>query len=103
MPLDGRIEKRVPMVVAAYLVTVEERCVTERVMTENVSSHGARVLTKRRWQPGEQPQLVPLFGKSESPARVVYCQGSTNGHFYLGLELRAGSIKWEKALGVRLP
>jgi hypothetical protein len=100
MPLHGRIEKRVPMVVPAYLVSVEERFVTERVLMENVSPHGARVVAKQCWQPGEQPRLVPLLGESASPARVVYCQGPTNGHFYLGLEFWACSIKWENALGV---
>jgi hypothetical protein len=41
--LDGRIEKRVPMMVAASLVSFQEQMVTEEVLTENVSPHGARV------------------------------------------------------------
>jgi hypothetical protein len=79
MPLDERIENRVPMVVRA-LVGIEEQLVTERV------------LPKRFWQ------LVPSLAESESPPRVVNCQGL---HFYLGLKFLVGSIKWENALGIR--
>ncbi len=82
MALDGRIENRVPMVVRA-LVGIEEQLVTERVVT------------KRFWQ------LVPSLAESESPARVVNCQGPRNVHFYLGLKFLVGSIKWENALGIR--
>lgn len=91
--LDGRIEKRVPMVVAA-LVSFEEQPVTEKVLTENVSPHGARVVAKRLWPPGQQLWIAPLSDKSESPAKVVYCHGLSSGLFCLGLEFGAGSIKW---------
>ncbi len=61
MHLDGRIEKRVPMAVPLYLVSLTDPRAAERVLTENVSSHGARVITKQRWQPGEQQRITPLF------------------------------------------
>jgi GGDEF domain-containing protein len=74
MPLDGRTEKRAPMAMAMNLVSAQDQLVTERVLTENVSSHGVRVLTKRYRQPGEPARLIPLKGESGFPARVVYCQ-----------------------------
>jgi hypothetical protein len=94
MPLDGRIEKRAPMVVAAYLVGFEKQPVTERVLTESVSPHGARVVAKRRWALGQQLRVAPLSGKSESLAKIVYCQGLSSGLFCLGLDFGVGSIKW---------
>ncbi len=54
MHLDGRIEKRVPMAVSVCLISSTDPRTVERVLTENVSSRGARVITKQRWQPGEQ-------------------------------------------------
>jgi hypothetical protein len=92
--LDGRIEKRVPMAVAAYLVSFEEQPVAEKVLTENVSPHGARVVVKRHWPAGQQLRMAPLSDKSEWPAKVVYCQGLSSGLFCLGLEFGVGSIKW---------
>jgi PilZ domain len=93
MPLDGRIEKRIPMAMAMNLVSAEDRLVTEKVLTENVSPHGARVVTNRCWQPGDQAQLVPSAGESGFPARVVYCHRRRNGLSCLGLEFRARSVK----------
>ena len=94
MPLEGRIEKRVPMVVGAYLIGFDEQPIAEKVLTENVCPHGARVVAKRRWQPGEQLRIVPLSDESKFPAKVVYCQGLSSGFFSLGLEFGVGSIKW---------
>jgi hypothetical protein len=92
--LDGRIEKRVPMALATYLISFEEQPVIEKVLTENVSHHAARVVAKRRWPPGQQLWIAPLSDKPESPAKVVYCHGLSSGLFCLGLEFGAGLIKW---------
>jgi hypothetical protein len=81
------------MTVSVYLIA-EGYALTEKVVTENVSSHGARVLTRRFWRPAEQLQLAPLSGTSEVPAKVVYCQGLRSGFFRAGLEFQAKSIKW---------
>jgi len=98
MPLDGRIEKRVPMVVGAYLIGFEEQPVAEKVLTENVSTRGARVVAKRCWRPGEHVRIVPLSDESKFPAKVVYCRGLSSGLFCLGLEFGVGSIKWGEGL-----
>jgi hypothetical protein len=95
MPLDGRTEKRVPMAMAMNLASAEDQLVPEKVLTENVSPHGVRVVTKRRRYAGEQARLVPLTGESSGlPARVVYCQRLRDGLFCLGLEFQGRSVKW---------
>ncbi len=88
-PLDGRIEKRVKMTMPVDLVTVEGQLTTERVITVNVSPHGARVLTKRRWQTDERPWLSSLTSYFRLPGIVVYCQPLSNGDFCLGLKFLA--------------
>src|SRR5260370_4365204 len=70
MPLDGRMEKRVPLEVHVHLVTNEQFPVAERAITVNVSPHGARVVTKRLWRAGEQPWLVSLSSEFRLQARV---------------------------------
>lgn len=94
MPLDGRIEKRVPMAVPVDLVIAEEMLVAERVVTVNVSPHGARVLTKRRWRAEEQLWLASLTSYFRLQGSVVYCQPQTNGDFCVGLKFRASFIDW---------
>ena len=91
---DGRIEKRVPMAVPVDLVIAGETLVAERVVTVNVSPHGARVVTKRRWRDEERPWLASLRSYFRLQAKVVYCQPLTNGAFCVGLKFRASFIDW---------
>ncbi len=100
-PLDGRIEKRVPMAVPVDLVIAEEMLVAERVVTVNVSPHGARVVSKRRWRVEEQPWLASLTSYFRLQGSVVYCQPLTNGDFCVGLKFRGSLMDWgDTLLGV---
>jgi hypothetical protein len=93
---DGRIEKRVSLIVSVHLATTKEPRAAERTFTRNVSPHGARLVTKRLWQPGEEPLLTPLTGEFPQPARVVYCQPRPSGGFYLGLQFLDRSVRWDE-------
>src|SRR5947209_20454465 len=73
MSFDARIERREPLPVQIYLANLEAPRAREHTVTEDVSPHGARVLTKRCWQPGEVPLVTPLMGEFPKHARVVYC------------------------------
>jgi hypothetical protein len=93
-PLDGRMEKRVLLAVPVDLVIAEEMPVAERVVTVNVSPHGARVLTKRRWRAEEHLWLASLTSYFRLQGSVVYCQPLANGDFCVGLKFRASFIDW---------
>jgi hypothetical protein len=95
MRLDGRNEKRVTMAIPVCLVTAEKLLVADQAMTVNVSSHGARIITRRRWQLEEQPQLASGSGELRTQARVVYCEPLTNGHFCVGLQFLSAITDWE--------
>ena len=97
---QGRIEERIPMAVPVDLVIAEETLVAERVVTVNVSPHGARVVTKRRWRVEEQPWLASLTSYFRRQGCVVYCQPLTNGDFCVGLKFRASFIDWGDRLWV---
>jgi hypothetical protein len=92
VPLDGRREKRAPMTTPVCLAAAEELLFAERAITVNVSPHGARVVTKRRWQAEERPWLVSLSREFRVRARVIYCQPLTDGHFCVGLGFQLGSV-----------
>lgn len=96
---DGRIEKRVSTIVPVHLAATKEPRAAEKTFTRNVSPHGARVVTKRQWQLGDEPLLTPLTGEFPQPARVVYCQPRPSGGFYLGLQFTVRSFKWEESPG----
>jgi PilZ domain-containing protein len=94
VPLEGRIEKRVPLEVHVCLLLEEQQLAAENAITVNVSPHGARVLTRRFWHVEERPWLAPPTSESRQRARVIYCQPQTEGHFCVGLEFRPGFINW---------
>ncbi len=67
---NGRIEKRLPTLVPVYLASLEEPRSRERTLTENVSPHGARVISQRFWQSGEESLITPLTGEFRQVGRV---------------------------------
>jgi hypothetical protein len=95
MGLDGRAEPRVKKTVPVCLVAGGEVQVTELTFTVNVSTRGARVATKRRWHPGEEPRLATDSGVFRGRARVVYCQQWTDRDFFIGLKFFTGAKQWE--------
>jgi hypothetical protein len=82
------------MAVPLYLVSLTDPRAAEPVLTENVSSHGARVITKQRWQPGEQPRITPLSGEFYLSAHVVYCKPLPPKGFCVGLVFPERSVNW---------
>jgi len=91
---DGRIEKRLPTAVPVYLGSLEDPRSPERTLTENVSPHGARVLSKRSWRPGEESLITPLTGEFPQIGRVIYCLPRTGDRFCLGMEFPDRAVKW---------
>jgi hypothetical protein len=83
------------MSVPVYLASLGEPRARERTVTENVSPHGARVISKRSWRSDEETLITPLAGEFPQVGRVVYSQRKNGGgRFYLGLEFLDRSVKW---------
>jgi len=91
---DARIERREPLPVQIYLANLEEPRARERTVTEDVSPHGARVLSERCWQRGEVPLVTPLMGEFPKHARVVYCDPQPRGGYCVGIQFDGPSFKW---------
>ena len=86
----GRVEKRIQLEVPMRICGLEKATsvdLTEKTTTENVSTHGVRVLTRRPLPPQEWLLVTSLVGSEEpKPARVVYCQPLPEGGFGVGLQ-----------------
>jgi len=82
------------MAIPICLVVAEKLLVADQAMTVNVSTHGARVLTRRRWQPEEQPRLASSSGELGTQAKIVYCEPLTDGHFCVGLQFFSAVLDW---------
>ena len=99
--LSGRNEHRAAMHLTACLQSRGETPIVETVMIVNISSHGARVLARRHWQPHEQLVLTEVVGGDlHVDAEVVYCQRLDRDQCAVGLKFaKAIDTQWAAAGG----
>lgn len=64
--------------------------------TIDISCHGARVVTKRRWQLNQLLSVRSIRGNLYSYARVVYCQPYADNFFVVGIEMYYTTGDWTK-------
>jgi len=94
---NGRSEKRIARTVSVEVCLQDEPKLNERMLTENVSAHGARVFMERKLRAGQQVLVsLPKEGL-QSQARIVYCQRVSEKRFAVGLELTRRVELWSKA------
>jgi hypothetical protein len=93
-PEEQRMEARIPTKVGLELSGPDQPLIYETTLTENVSRHGARVVTKRRWSPNDSV-LVKLPQESlPSRARITYCQPLKGDEFAMGLQFSLLVYDW---------
>lgn len=102
MRLDGRAERRVSRAVPIYMVIPDESRLGEQATTVNVSPHGARLRTRRKWCPGERPLVATESSDFQVEAKVVYCELLPDGHCCVGLEFRRKDVDWGDGAWERL-
>jgi hypothetical protein len=95
MVSDGRIEKRATVKVPVHIVPVENALTAETTTMINVSRRGARVLTGRRWRPGEVLGIASMSGEFRRQGRVVYCHPAADGQFCVGMEFGLNNNSWK--------
>jgi hypothetical protein len=92
-PLLPRKEVRIPMKMFVNLCNPDNPSF-EIAPTIDISCHGARVLTKRSWQPNQALSVRSIRGNLNSRARVVHCEPYTDDSFIVGIEIYAPSVEW---------
>ena len=86
--LNGRGERRLPIIVGVRLSRgADLSSGAELAYTDNVSLHGARVVSSCAWQPGEHADIEPLKDGSPMHGEVVYCR-SFGDAFYVGFKFQ---------------
>ncbi len=99
MPLDpwlsGRMEKRLPIIVAVRLAPCAPAGVDgeEKTYTDNVSPRGARMFSKHAWQPGDALRVTLLNGYSAF-GKVVYCQRLPDDRYGVGVTFQDYPVTW---------
>ena len=89
-----RVERRITMEIPVVLDGHRQMPGTESTFTENVSAHGARVVSTRRWEQGERLTFASNTGEFRSSARVAYCQALQGDGFAIGVEFLEPKGRW---------
>lgn len=84
--LVHRKEDRVPLKMFVNLSSSDDPSF-ELAPTIDISCHGARVLTRRSWQPNQQLSIRSIRGSVKSFGRVAHCQSYTDNRFVIGIEI----------------
>jgi hypothetical protein len=95
-PEEQRTEARIPTRVWLGLSGPDEPLIHEITFTENVSLHGARVVTKRRWSPNDSVLVKLPEGCLPARARISYCQPSKGDEFAMGLQFSLVIYDWDR-------
>ena len=90
----ARCETRIPMEVGVQIAGHPVQPGTETTFTENVSAHGARVLSMRRWKQNDRLTISTLTGSFRAVARVAYCELVRDTGFAVGLEFVEPRGSW---------
>ena len=92
--LAKRLEDRIPLTVRVDLCSLNVRQRVQEALTQNVSTHGARVVSSRPWKRDERLNLHSFPGDFRARARVVYCEPLGVNSFAIGLQLLAAAGNW---------
>lgn len=93
--LSRRKESRTAANVFVNLYSAETP-IFEVALTTDISSHGARVVTKQFWRPDLPLSVRAIQGNLYSHGRVVHCQRKGNV-FVMGLEMYHPEGSWDTA------
>ena len=91
----GRMERRLPIIVGIRLVQGAGANTDgeERTYTDNISPLGARVFSKRHWQPGDLVEITPVIEKPVL-GEIIYCQRLPDERYSLGVKFEEGPVTW---------
>jgi len=76
------------------LSSLDQPFITEPTSTQNISTHGARVMTQRIWQPGTRLLIKSLRAAFWARARVVYWRSFSSSRYAIGLQFVAQAGYW---------
>ena len=92
----GRMEKRLPIAIVVRLTHAQDQPANgaEVTYTDNVSSHGARVVSNRPWEPGEVAQVTSVKDEITIRGKVVYCHKHQENRYLIGLNFQGRDVTW---------
>ncbi|PYT48517.1 MAG: hypothetical protein DMG44_14620 [Acidobacteria bacterium] len=93
---SGRMEKRIPVAIVVRLTRAQDKPASEPELTytDNVSAHGASVVSSRPWQIGEVAQVTSLKDEITISGKVTYCLLLPGNRYFIGLNFQDRRVTW---------
>ena len=66
----------------------------ELTYTDNISAHGACVISSRQWKSGEVAEVTSLNDRITLRGRVAYCAKREAGRYDVGLSFNEQEVTW---------
>ena len=90
------MEKRLPIAMVVNLVSTQAQVANsvELTFTNNVSAHGAWVVTNSQWQPDDSVDITSFPDQIAMRGKVVYCRRHGNDQYALGLNFQNCTVVW---------
>lgn len=99
-PLGGRMEKRLPIAIVVNLARQQDAGAngTELTYTDNISAHGACVVSSRLWHPGDVAEITSMRDQTSLLGKVIHCHKRDTGRYAIGLKFQDGHTPWTSYL-----
>lgn len=90
------MEKRLPIAVVVNLASARDYAANgaELTYTNNVSAHGACVVSNHHWQPGEIAEVSSFSDQNLMRGKVVYCRKHGDDQYAIGLNFQNNTVIW---------
>ena len=82
----GRAEQRMATNAMANLEAADEPSINETAIFANISEHGARLITGRRWSQGKEVIVSDSLLDFRARAQVVYCTPYSSRRYAVGVK-----------------
>lgn len=92
----GRMEKRIPIALVVHLALPRPESAkgAELTYTDNVSAHGACIVSTRSWHPGELAEVTSLKDDTTLRGKVIHCQKQSDDRYRVGLNFLGHTVSW---------
>ncbi len=98
-----RSERRMDVMMAGRLAAAGAYPMAEWVTIKNISVHGARLISDRRWRPHEPVCLGERVGDQHLDAEVVYCVPMDGDRYAVGLKFISAADSYHNVSAMRSP
>ena len=92
----GRIEKRLPIVLVVQLARVQDEPAPgmELTFTDNISTHGACVVSIGPSEVGRPIEVTSVKDRVTRRGKVKHCQKRTDSRYSIGLRFDENAVAW---------